>query len=143
MLDTISRKAKSVVYTWLNSDPGLLALLPGGILPSSTPDPMEVRLDIGPHIVYFVGGFYRERMRFYKVQVVLYLVVPDNLYNVDGVQLDKEEYAEVVLDRISEVLERKPGNADLTQAYMARRLVVRPNTLWEITLEVPVTKANS
>lgn len=117
-----------------------MSLLPGGVLPSSTPDPMEVRLDIGPHVVYFVGGLYRERMRFYKVQVVLYVVVPDGIYPVDGVNLDKEEFGEVILDRISEALERKPGNADLTQAFMARRIAVRPTTIWEVTLEVPVTK---
>lgn len=140
MHDTVSSQAKAFVYATLSSDASLMALLPGGLHQVYAPDPSDVRLDLGPHILYFVGGFMRERFRQYRVQVVMLVVVPSATYTLDGAQVGMVEYSEKILDKLAELFERQPGSGEMAQNFQVSLVPSSGYIMWQVVAEVPVVK---
>jgi len=140
MLDTVSSQAKAYVYSTLSGDPSLLALLPGGLHQMYAPEPSDIRIDLGPHILYFVGGFMRERFRQYRVQVVMLVVVPNGTYTLDSEQVGMVEYSERILDKLAELFERKPGSGEMAQNFQVSLVPSSGYIMWQVITEVPVVK---
>lgn len=140
MLDTVSSQAKAYVYSTLSGDPSLLALLPGGLHQMYAPEPNDIRIDLGPHILYFVGGFMRERFRQYRVQVVMLVVVPNGTYTLDSEQVGMVEYSERILDKLAELFERQPGSGEMAQNFQVSLVPSSGYIMWQVITEVPVVK---